>query len=44
MSVRMTENNYNLLYSKFGWYNNYYIVPHDRLMNVHILSPSRGLK
>jgi hypothetical protein len=40
----MTENNYNLLYSKFGWYNNYYILPHERLMNVYALPTGHGLK
>jgi hypothetical protein len=37
-SFRMAENNFNLLYSKLGWYGCHYLVPDDRLLHVSLLS------
>ena len=37
-SFRMAENNFNLLYSKLGWYGCHYLVPDDRLVGVQVLA------
>ena len=34
---KMSPNNYNNLYSKLGWYNNHYVIPAERLINIHRL-------
>ena len=39
-SFRMAENNFNLLYSKLGWYGCHYLVPDDRMVGLQVV----GLK
>ena len=36
----MAENNFNLLYSKLGWYGCHYLVPDDRMVGLQVV----GLK
>ena len=38
----MAENNFNLLYSKLGWYGCHYLVPDDRLVGVQVLAKEEG--
>lgn len=38
----MPENNFNLLYSKLGWFNCHYLVPDDRLISVQFLGPKQA--
>lgn len=36
----MRDNNFNLLYSKLGWYGNHYILPNERIIQLQALSRS----
>lgn len=38
----MPENNFNLLYTKLGWYGNHYLIPDDRLLSIQILGPKQA--
>jgi hypothetical protein len=40
-SFRMGENNFNLLYSKLGWYGCHYLVPDDRLLGLQVVGLER---
>jgi hypothetical protein len=33
-TFRMRENNFNLLYSKLGWFGCHYLVPDERLLGL----------
>lgn len=34
----MRENNFNLLYTKLGWFGNHYLIPEDRLLDIQTIS------
>lgn len=38
----MRENNFNLLYTKLGWFGNHYLIPDDRLIQIDILGYKQG--
>jgi hypothetical protein len=40
----MRENNFNLLYSKLGWFGNHYLIPDERLIDIEILGNRNGGK
>jgi hypothetical protein len=41
-TFRMRENNFNLLYSKLGWFGCHYLVPDERLIGLEVLSQRDG--
>jgi hypothetical protein len=34
----MRENNFNLLYTKLGWFGNHYLIPEDRLVDIQTVT------
>ena len=41
-TFRMRENNFNLLYSKLGWFGNHYLIPDERLIGIEIMGFRNG--